>query len=509
MKRWIVIHRIKALYADGNGCSIRAIAKELRISRTTVGKYLLMNENEINEAQQNSSRVKFLDPYREYFVHQLQKYPGLSATKIKRKLNAKGLPHEHVSDRTFRRYIKNLKKTVPIKQQRYYEPVIDMVPGVQCQVDLGEIRNVPIGGTPATIYFAVFVLSYSRLMYFSVSCNPFNTNDFIMVHDEAFKFFGGVVEECVYDQTKLVSIKEEFREVWFNEKFYRYATVARFDIRVCEGFDPESKGKVEAGVKYVKNSFFYGEEFGDLKELEQSRVMWLQTVANVRIHGTTHNKPIEMFQTHEAQKLKPYLSPGFTLDAPEYRRTVDKTSLISYKSNKYSVPVKYQSGVVVLKHEDASLIILDMETKEVIATHSVCEGKGVIVKNTNHYRDHDKVVRDRELELVEVIGCEELSSQLCRILKTTSPKIYKDQLVGLKEVLSAYPAEKTLYDALCELSKRPRLTVRFIREYLEGFYSNRQSHVESQDSVVVNGTLSAYGCLSMSTKEVSCQTLRQ
>ena len=170
--------------------------------------------------------------------------------------------------------------------------------------------------------------------------------------------------------------------------------------------------------------------------------------------------------------------------------------------------MKYQSSVVGLRHEDASLIIVDIETKEVIATHSVCEGKGVIVKNTNHYRDHDKVVKDRELELLEVIGCEELSSQLCMILKRSSPKIYKDQLVGLKEVLSGYPAEKALYDALCELSKRPRLTVTFIREYLEGFYSNRQSHVESsQDSAAGNGTLAVYGCLS--TKEVSCQTLRQ
>jgi transposase len=217
------------------GGSIREIAKELGISRTTVSKYLLMNENEISGTLQNSSRVKSLDPYRDYFVHQLQKYPRLSATKIKRKLNSKGLQvGNSVSDRTSRRYINDLKKTVPIKQQRYYEPVIDMVPGVQCQVDLGEIRNVPIGGIPTTIYFVVFVLSYSRLIYFTVSCNPLTTNGFIRVHDEAFKFFGGVVEECVYDQTKLVGIREEFREVWFNEEFYRYATCARFDIESLE-----------------------------------------------------------------------------------------------------------------------------------------------------------------------------------------------------------------------------------------------------------------------------------
>jgi hypothetical protein len=107
------------------------------------------------------------------------------------------------------------------------------------------------------------------------------------------------------------------------------------------------------------------------------------------------------------------------------------------------------------------------------------------------------VVKDRELELIELIGCEEVSSQLCRILKTTSPKIYKDQLVGLKEVLSGYPlAEKTLHDALCELSKRPRLTVTFIREYLKGVYNARQSQVESMDAACATGILAAYGCLS-------------
>jgi hypothetical protein len=161
------------------------------------------------------------------------------------------------------------------------------------------------------------------------------------------------------------------------------------------------------------------------------------------------------------------------------------------------VPVKYQSSVVLLRQEETAVIILDIETKEVTATHSVCEGKGIIVKNRNHYRDHDKVAKDRELELIELIGCEEVSSQLCRILKTTSPKIYKDQLVGLKEVLSGYPlAEKTLHDALCELSKRPRLTVTFIREYLKGVYNARQSQVESMDAACAAGTLAAYGCLS-------------
>ncbi len=240
MKRWKVIHKIKALYDDGNGLSIRAIAQELGMSRTTVSKYVKMSEAELTEKIENKSRVKELDSYREYIVYLLQKYPKLSAVKIKTKLDGKGIKHG-VSDRTLRRYIKELKNTVAVKQQRYYEPVLDMVAGVQCQVDPGELRGVLIGGRETTIYFVVFVMSYSRQMYVTATDKPISTKTFIHMHDEAFSYFGGVVEECVYDQTKLVAIKEEFREVWFNEEFYRYATYSRFDIRVCEGYDPESK----------------------------------------------------------------------------------------------------------------------------------------------------------------------------------------------------------------------------------------------------------------------------
>ena len=118
-----------------------------------------------------------------------------------------------------------------------------MVPGVQCQVDIGELRNVPVGGKPVTVYFTVFVLSYSRLMYVAASDRPIDTRMFIRMHDEAFSYLEGVVQECVYDQSKLVVIREEFRELWFNEAFYRYATASQFDPRLCEGYDPASKGK--------------------------------------------------------------------------------------------------------------------------------------------------------------------------------------------------------------------------------------------------------------------------
>jgi len=109
-------------------------------------------------------RKRYADQYKEYIVSLLEKYEQLSAVKIRRKLKAKGIVLT-VSNRSVRRYVNRIKQNIAVKQKRYYEPVIDMVPGVQCQVDPGEIRNVPVGDKLITVYFVVFVLSFSRQMY--------------------------------------------------------------------------------------------------------------------------------------------------------------------------------------------------------------------------------------------------------------------------------------------------------------------------------------------------------
>jgi transposase len=140
MKEWVMIHKIKAWYDEGRGSSIRTIAQQLRISRNTVRNYLRMDEGEIERYLSHKARKKRLEVHRAYIVHLLETYPRLSAVKVLRKLRqAHG--ELGVSDRTMRRFIRQLKATVSLKQARYYEPVIDDVPGVQCQVDGGELRG--------------------------------------------------------------------------------------------------------------------------------------------------------------------------------------------------------------------------------------------------------------------------------------------------------------------------------------------------------------------------------
>lgn len=465
MKGWDMIHKIKALHDDGRGLSIRAISMELAVSRNTVRKYLRLDEAAIEAAQSSRQRVRRLDDHREYIIHLLRTFPRLSSIKVARKLADK-VGELGVSPRSLRRYVAQLKKTVVSKQPRRYQPVLDMVPGVQCQVDPGELRDVVIGGVERVVHFVVFVLSYARLMYVGLRFQPLDTEAFIQLHDEAFRYFGGMPEECVYDQTKLVVLSEQFREIEVNPRFARYATTAGFRIHACRGYDPESKGKVEAGVKYTKQDAFYGDTFRDEADLRSHLRQWLDEVANQRIHGSTGQTPQERYDAEERAHMQPYLTPACLSDATDVlsRRKVDKTGLLSWKSNKYSVPMAYQQGQVGVHEHDGQLQMLDLESRAVVAVHGLCPDKGRTVRNNDHYRDPRQGIAELEQAVATLLGAE-VGHQLCAQLHTSLPRHYKDQLVGTKRVLEAVPALDR--DRIAGWAAREGLTAGKLKQWLQ------------------------------------------
>ena len=449
-----MIHKIKALHNEGAGLSIRSIARELGISRNTVRKYLRMDEVAIGEQQANRTRRKQLDDYRDYIVTLLGQFPGLSAVKVLRKLKERH-PELGVSDRSARRYIKALKETVSLRQKRYYEPV-ESPPGVQCQVDGGELRGLSVGGEATTVHFVVFVLSYSRLMYVGLSPRPIDTATFIRLHDAAFRYFGGRPEECVYDQTKLVVLHEQYRELDPNPAFAAYATAAGFRIYACEGYDPEGKGKVEAGVKHVKGNALAGEVFDDWDHLEAHVRQWLDGVANVRQHGTTGEAPRVRFERDE-------------------------------------------------------LVLSDLETGQAIARHVISHDKGTVIRNNDHYRDKAARVADLEATIGEQVG-QATGARLCVQLKATSPRIHKDQLVALRGLLRQHTdLPQTLLDQLIE---RPALTTSQCRAYFEAYAADPGRFVDPPAAPPASPTpppptdgsdrLSGYAAVLPSVQEVTC-----
>jgi len=194
-------------------------------------------------------------------------------------------------------------------------------------------------------------------------------------------------------------------------------------------------------------------------------------------------------------------------DVNGQKRNVDKTSLISYRSNKYSVPMIYQSSTVMIRQDGTKLMIYKPESSDMIAEHDICEGKGHIIKNTNHYRDYRKRIKDLEEDIAGIVG-NELGQKLCTILKASSPKIYRDQFTGLIKVIKQHSDKQDIDNPLGLLAERPRLTVTFIRDYLEAYYSNREhmsfSWPDNQDRRF--GALGKYSIVSTSghyNKEVT------
>lgn len=503
-----MIHQIKALYNKGNGLSERKIAKQLGLSRNTVSKYLNQSEPSIAADLSDTDRTKKLDAYRDYIIQLLQTYPGLSAVKVMRKLKAK-VETLSVSDRSVRRYIQALKQEISFKQTRYYEPVLDMVPGEQCQIDGGELRGVMIGGVETTVYLMVFVLSYSRLMHVSLSDKPINTEMLIKHHDAAFRYFGGMPEECVYDQTKLVVISETFRELDLNQRFHQYATAAGFRIHACEGYDPESKGKVEAGVKYAKHNGLYGERFAHWNDLELYFSDWLDRIANQRVHGSTGKKPRPYYEHAEKAHMLSYLTPSCIETKPSntgVTRKADKTGLIAWQSNKYSVPMVYQNARVGVVSCEGQLLISDLATGEVIAEHPLCLEKGQVLKNTDHYRDKAQRIESLEADIQHLLAHAESSQALCQLLKATSPKIYKDQLAGAKQVLTAYCNQYGAIEQklMAQLIDTSRLTATGLRERLTAYQQHPERNSTDTSSIPpavpdsptsANDSLARYGAL--------------
>lgn len=423
-------HQIKALRKSH---SVRAVAEELRISTATVQKYANMDMETAVTYLKKVKRPSEFEVAIDLIEEKIQSFPKISAKKLYRIMKTL-YPDITGKVRAFQNYIRPIKEKYRNKKFRYYHPVLNTPEESQVQVDPGEfIVQIDKAGNTFKVYFVVFVFSYSRMMYVSFQTRPYNTDDFINAHLQAFYYFKGVAKEFVYDQTKLVVIQEKYREVLFNQKFWQFSSQYGFTPSVCEGYDPESKGKVERAVQYIKNDFLYGEFFRDIEHLRKQSIIWLNTVANVRIHSTTNAQPDVLYEED-----KKYINQSFYIKDENNIRVVDKTGLINFEGNKYSVPCEYQRLKIYVMLNEHNVIILDPNTGKEIARHKNSVRKGETFTNNNHYRDIkksiDEIITEAKSRLKEVSYANELIDRIC----SDNPKIKRDQLKGIIQLKDKY-----------------------------------------------------------------------
>jgi transposase len=167
--------------------------------------------------------------------------------------------------------------------------------GYQAQVDMGQIWMKRHDGTSIKVYCFAMVLSHSRHKFVYWSDKPLTTLTFVDMHHKTFEFFGGMPKEIVYDQDRVLTVSENHGYIIFTEGFEVFRKAINLKVRLCRGFDTESKGKVEAVVKYVKINFARYRIFKSLDILNDEASKWLERTANAKIHDITKKIPAEVY----------------------------------------------------------------------------------------------------------------------------------------------------------------------------------------------------------------------
>lgn len=446
LNRWIMYYEIHKL--SQLGFSKSRIAAYLVLDRRTVSKYLQMSEQDY-EAHLVSldERDKILSPYEDFVKQKLLAYPDTSAAQISDWLREQYTDLPEVTSRSVYNFVIYVRQKygIPLqKAERDYFPVEELPYGQQAQVDFGQYNMRTADDKRVKVYFFAMVLSRSRMKFVLFSREPFTAISVCNAHEMAFAFFGGILLTVVYDQDRTMMIDENLGNIILTETFRKYVKARGFQIHFCRKADPQSKGKIENVIKYVKINFLTNRTFHDLDTLNSQALAWLSRTANYLVHHTTKKSPLEEHAI-EKEYLQPY-HPLQLQQASEKRNKtylVRKHNVVHYKGNFYSLPQGTYKGpdTWVAVRENSKDIEIHLTTGDLIATHERSEGKGKTIINTNHKRDTTHSIS-------------ELKQSVCRCFKNTSeasayleeirrcyPRYWRDHLELLLKTLKNIPPE--------------------------------------------------------------------
>jgi hypothetical protein len=362
-------------YKDA-GCTLKEIASRTGLDVKTIKKYSKMTLEQYQEYYASFHlRVKCFDQYEAEIINifknsNIQK---VSAAAIYDRLEEKHgvLP---ASERSFRSYFAYLRTSGKLQQEphRLYEPVDPLPMGRQMQLDFGEYRMKD----GQKYYILAAILSASRCRYVKLFDRPLTTRDLIKGLCDCFTYYGGMPHEICIDQDRLMVVDENKGDVILTREFQQYRDEMGFDLYVCRKADPESKGKVENLVNFVKRSFFSTRSFSDLEEARERLIKWLARRANGKKCAATGRQPYEHLN-EERRHLKSLRNSIFFVADKEKRelRKVDKLGQVSVRGAKLRLPSEYASKTVsVFIGAEEVHIFQSLNASEPIAVYSMITG---------------------------------------------------------------------------------------------------------------------------------------
>lgn len=446
----IMYHQIHSLRKN-EGFSIQRIADYLQINFRTAKKLLKMSEEELDSFMDKKfSKSCLLDPYKDFISQYLKHFEDAPASVVHDRLKEHYQLFPKVDPKTVYNYVMYLRKQLNIPKvtasERQYSPVPDLAPGEQAQVDFGEKKLRTSNGEWVKVYFFIMLLCYSRQKFVLFRDTPFTSDSAVIAHELSFAFFKGIPHEIIYDQDSVFLHRENLGDYVMTDTFNSYQASRPFKVIFCRAADPQSKGKVENTVRYIKHNFLFHRTFLDINLLNAQALNWLQRTGNAMIHNTTRRIPEEQWL-----KEQPCLITWHPLfpQAREEGHRVLKTNTVKYHGNSYSVPFgtyKNEETRVHLKEDGSSLIVCN-ESGQTITTHQIPVGVGNNVINNNHRRN-TSIKLDQLRSKVK--DCFMHSSNIICFIESIDkryPRYVRDQLstlLSLAETYGSAASEKAL-----------------------------------------------------------------
>jgi transposase len=358
---------IKTLWEKGHNKS--AIAKLTGHDWKTVSK-VIKEIKSGKRARIKKPHPKLLEPHQEKIMEWIEQ--DLSAVRMHEELDVIGV---NVGYTTVKDYVASIKKNTEIFIRMHTEP------GEEAQVDFGYVGyTLDNHGKRRKTWVFNMRLSFSRLDFYKKVYDQ-KVETFILCHLQAFHYFKGVPRSIKIDNLKAAILEANFYEPVYQRLYKEFSEYYGFQSLPCRIYCPNDKGKVESGIKYVKNNFFSGRKFKNSDDVDKQLASWTER-ANNRLHGTTKKIPREEFEAKEQSVLLKLPLQDFNLSKVGTRKVYHDCHIF-INQNYYSVPYEYVGKEVEI--EIGNHLVKIYYNQQIIATHIEKQGKGEFSTIASHY----------------------------------------------------------------------------------------------------------------------------
>jgi len=340
------------------GKTISEVAREKGISRNTIKKYL--REGEQPHKSKGMTKSSKLDPYKDIITSCLSS-GTYNACSIMDRICEEGYTG---GISILKEYVSPLRPPlakVGTAVRRY-----ETKPGRQAQMDWGIMRYIDGSGRIYKVACFVMAMGFCRARYveYSRRCDE---SSLLRCMLNAFEYFGGVPETVLTDRMKTVIVSTDHGKPVWQRTFERFATEMGFVPKVCRVRRPQTKGKVERLVHFVRDNFMAGRRFTDFGDLQRQALAWCDRM-NARIHGSTGEIPFDDLKLEELKPLPNEMICRF------YRwetRKVARDGFLSFNGTWYGVKWQYSGETLYVSQSGEQIRIAD-DNGELIQIHDVC-----------------------------------------------------------------------------------------------------------------------------------------